>query len=97
MRPRRIRLGYSILPDVQILMSAASMRPRRMRLGYMPRARPGRATRPGFNEAEAHAPRIPLDGLMADLALQGGFNEAEAHAPRIQGLQEIKGLQEMLQ
>ena len=37
----------------------------------------------GFNEAEAHAPRI-LAGSSGTSAVVGfSFNEAEAHAPRI--------------
>ena len=36
----------------------------------------------GFNEAEAHAPRIRL-AAMCSATRKPGFNEAEAHAPRI--------------
>ena len=60
MRPRRMRLGYSSQghPLAQN-PSSASMRPRRMRLGYNPKKRQSHACSKCFNEAEAHAPRIP--------------------------------------
>ena len=54
-----------------------------MRLGYGARGVYRLADAHGFNEAEAHAPRI----LCRPAALRLGlirFNEAEAHAPRIQ-------------
>ena len=38
---------------------------------------------PGFNEAEAHAPRIRSAGLRSSKTMMRCFNEAEAHAPRI--------------
>ena len=54
-----------------------------MRLGY-PRMRGRRIGGfRGFNEAEAHAPRIRWDTDPTN-ASRDSFNEAEAHAPRIQ-------------
>ena len=55
-----MRLGYRELPTVSKHISWASMRPRRMRLGYLTRMRLSDAGDHGFNEAEAHAPRIPV-------------------------------------
>ena len=55
-----MRLGYqaSMVPSSPII-ATASMRPRRMRLGYVPNHYPNRIKDIRFNEAEAHAPRIP--------------------------------------
>ena len=56
-----------------------------MRLGYSLTPVIGCGRLRCFNEAEAHAPRIPpADNAPADNA-PAGFNEAEAHAPRIPG------------
>ena len=54
-----------------------------MRLGYSKAPeRPGE--RPaGFNEAEAHAPRILYPMTYGSTRGRCCFNEAEAHAPRI--------------
>ena len=54
-----------------------------MRLGYIALGRGAGVLGNGFNEAEAHAPRIRLDDLCTG-GTGAGFNEAEAHAPRIQ-------------
>ena len=54
-----------------------------MRLGCRSRqCAPGDAER-GFNEAEAHAPRMPLCSHAQPAACSSRFNEAEAHAPRM--------------
>ena len=64
------------------------MRPRRMRLGYFTIGPQETVEDFRFNEAEAHAPRIHIDGesLRGEAAR---FNEAEAHAPRIRVTSEI--------
>ena len=54
-----------------------------MRLGYQIESEYVEGVMYGFNEAEAHAPRIQ-NKLLATLAESQSFNEAEAHAPRIQ-------------
>ena len=55
-----------------------------MRLGYMAQISRTLGFDPGFNEAEAHAPRIQGRSAGQSLANVCSFNEAEAHAPRIQ-------------
>ena len=62
-----------------------------MRLGYQDKPIRVRARRPGFNEAEAHAPRIPYTHEFGG-GRASGFNEAEAHAPRIPVLSVSPGL-----
>ena len=53
-----------------------------MRLGYLALEALKKDKDEGFNEAEAHAPRIR--GLGCGVGgVEKGFNEAEAHAPRI--------------
>ena len=55
-----------------------------MRLGYCAGSNRDEAERGGsFNEAEAHAPRIPASKRSLNAFWQICFNEAEAHAPRI--------------
>ena len=53
-----------------------------MRLGYAGTGSLIDYYRNSFNEAEAHAPRIPTR-CAHDRHPTPGFNEAEAHAPRI--------------
>ena len=83
MRPRRMRLGYITIHGSRPVDLGASMRPRRMRLGYDEHRLDTACRGAGFNEAEAHAPRIHEQSALYPGRAQG-FNEAEAHAPRIQ-------------
>ena len=53
-----------------------------MRLGYVQFKSDDDCSLVGFNEAEAHAPRIQAH-RNATISPSLGFNEAEAHAPRI--------------
>ena len=53
-----MRLGYAHITRPIIFELLASMRPRRMRLGYSALTSIARGVPGGFNEAEAHAPRI---------------------------------------
>ena len=56
-----------------------------MRLGYnFLRGRNDAYSSASFNEAEAHAPRIPNSPVRDCAGDAHSFNEAEAHAPRIQ-------------
>ena len=54
-----------------------------MRLGYLAHSGGLSGGRQGFNEAEAHAPRIPNKTAGHCNTCLRRFNEAEAHAPRI--------------
>ena len=78
-----MRLGYKTGQALVALELLASMRPRRMRLGYNRLLLVFHVTYIGFNEAEAHAPRIPRRTAGVEEKMKIGFNEAEAHAPRI--------------
>ena len=62
-----MRLGYRPRLNVGYEGQDASMRPRRMRLGYPKRRLTRSPTSSGFNEAEAHAPRILL-AVYSDVA-----------------------------
>ena len=53
-----------------------------MRLGYLSCGGREKRVGAGFNEAEAHAPRIHPAWFTMKLPASS-FNEAEAHAPRI--------------
>jgi len=60
----------------------ASMRPRRVRLGWLSDQEPEDWPLPGFNEAEARAPRMASACRWLRSACRR-FNEAEARAPRM--------------
>ena len=80
MRPRRMRLGYIFEIFLKPSLEApASMRPRRMRLGYRRRPHRSPPCAGGFNEAEAHAPRIHF----AQKSCAKGFGQASMRPRRM--------------
>ncbi len=60
-----------------------------MRLGCTPEQVAKEAALRGFNEAEAHAPRM-LVAMRDAVGVRPSFNEAEAHAPRMREPPAIK-------
>ena len=54
-----------------------------MRLGCLAYVRHVKNSLQHFNEAEAHAPRMPGRTGSGCCRAAGDFNEAEAHAPRM--------------
>src|SRR5579883_1319943 len=82
MRPRRVRLGWDMMAPLDEATLRASMRPRRVRLGWPVERGLFARRHPGFNEAEARAPRMEPCGPTSRPPTWS-FNEAEARAPRM--------------